>query len=54
MRRRSRREELYPPITMEEALARLSLYEGPPVSDEEIEKKLTEHAQREWRRENGD
>ncbi len=53
LRRRSRRAELYPPITMEEALARLPRYEGPPVSDEEIETELAQYIRRDWWRENG-
>ncbi len=53
LRKRSRRAELYPPLTMEEALARLPRYEGPHVSDEVIEERLTEYFRRDWWRENG-
>jgi AbrB family looped-hinge helix DNA binding protein len=53
LRKRSRREEKYPPITWEEFLSRLPKYEGPPLSDKDIEDAISRSFAEEWRAKNG-
>lgn len=48
LRKRSRREELYPPITWEEFLARLPKYEGPYITDEMMHEAIEAEARRRW------
>ncbi len=48
LRKRSRREELFPPITIEEFLARRPKYEGPPITDEQMREAILEEARRRW------
>lgn len=48
LRKRSRREELYPPITIDEFLAGRPTYEGPRITDEMMNEAILEEARRRW------
>ena len=52
LRPRSRRQELFPPITIEEFLARRPSYDGPAITDEMIEAAILDEARRRWPAEN--
>lgn len=45
---KSRREELFPPITLEEFLARRPKYEGPSITDEMMHEAILKEAKRRW------
>ncbi len=53
LRKRSKREEKYPPITLDEFFARVPKYEGQPLSDEDIERALDQSSRDEWLGKNG-
>ncbi|WP_156381485.1 AbrB/MazE/SpoVT family DNA-binding domain-containing protein [Aurantimonas sp. Leaf443] len=42
------RQERFPPVTMEEFLARRPRYTGPPVSDAEMNEAILDEARRRW------
>jgi AbrB family looped-hinge helix DNA binding protein len=48
LRKRSKREEKYPPITLEEFYRRVPKYEGPYITDEMINEAVLEEARRRW------
>ncbi len=48
---KSRREELFPPITIEEFLRRVPKYEGPSITDEMMQEAISKEAKRRWNEE---
>ncbi|GGD91945.1 hypothetical protein GCM10011390_08370 [Aureimonas endophytica] len=44
----SRRRERYPPITIDEFVARVPRYEGPAVTDDMIQAAILDEAKRRW------
>ncbi len=48
LRPKSRRDERFPPISLEEFFARIPKYEGPPITDEIIEQTILAEAKRRW------
>ena len=53
LRKRSKREEKYPPITIDEFLARIPKYDGPYITDEMIDQAILDEAARRYRDKNG-
>jgi AbrB family looped-hinge helix DNA binding protein len=53
LRPKSRRDERFPPISVEEFLARVPRYDGPPITDEMIREAVLEEAKRRWHAKGG-
>lgn len=52
LRKRSKREEKYPPITLEEFFARIPKYDGPYITDEMIDQAILDEAARRYHEKN--